>query len=84
LNIDRGNKIIDRKKKVSTNKSLIKRRLEELRRKAPECFTREEVEENKWALREWALAKLGLSGIPIHNSMFVSLNDINKVTAPEE
>jgi len=61
LNIDRGDKIIDRKKKVSTNKSLIKKRLEELRRKAPECFTEEEVEEDKWALKEWALAKLGFS-----------------------
>ena len=56
LNIDKGNKITDRKKKVSTNKSLIKRRFEELRRKAPKCFTEEEVEEDKWAL-----AKLELS-----------------------
>ncbi|MHA1581446.1 MAG: hypothetical protein ACTSYM_02940 [Candidatus Baldrarchaeia archaeon] len=53
-----ANKIIDRKKKLSTNKSLIKRRFEELRRKAPECFTKEEMEEDKWALKEWALAKL--------------------------
>ncbi len=51
LNIDKGNKITDRKKKVSTNKSLFKRRFEELRRKAPKCFTEEEVEEDKWALR---------------------------------
>ena len=51
-----ANKIIDRKKKLSTNKSLIKRRFEELRRKAPECFTKEEMEEDKWAL-----AKLELS-----------------------
>ena len=56
LNIDKGNKITDRKKKVSTNKSLIKRRFEELRRKAPKCFTGKEVKEDKWAL-----AKLELS-----------------------
>jgi len=55
-----NNKVIVRKK-ISVDKNFIKKRLEELRKKAPECFTEEEVEEDKWALREWALAKLGLS-----------------------
>jgi len=55
-----NNKVIVRKK-ISVDKNFIKKRLEELRKKAPECFTEEEVEEDKWALREWSLAKLGLS-----------------------
>jgi len=55
-----NNKIIIRKK-MPIDKNLIKKRFEELRKKAPECFTEEEVEEDKWALREWALAKLGFS-----------------------
>ena len=55
-----NNKVIVRKK-ISVDKNFIKKRLEELRKKAPECFTEEEVEEDKWALREWALAKLGFS-----------------------
>jgi len=55
-----NNKVIVRKK-ASIDKNLIKKRFEELRKKAPKCFTEEEVEEDKWALEEWALAKLGLS-----------------------
>jgi len=50
-----NNKVIV-KKKISVDKNLIRSRFEELRKKAPKCFTEEEVEEDKWML-----AKLGLS-----------------------
>ena len=43
----------------------VKRRIDELRRKAPECFVTDEeelppVSSEVEALREWALARLGL------------------------
>ena len=43
-----NNKVIIRKK-MPIDKNLIKKRFEELRKKAPQCFT-EEVGEDKWAL----------------------------------
>jgi len=43
------------------DREAIKRRFNELRKSAPKCFTEREREgEDKWGLREWALAKLGL------------------------
>lgn len=49
------------RKKLPMDRDAIKKRFNELRRKAPDCFTEEEEEaEDKWALEKWALAKLGL------------------------
>jgi len=53
------------KKKTRMNVEEIKKRIDELRKKAPECFTANEEElppasPASEALREWALAKLGL------------------------
>jgi len=49
------------RKKLPIDKDAIKKRFNELKKKAPDCFTEEEEEvEDKWALEEWALAKLGL------------------------
>jgi len=56
--IEEGRVIV--RKKLEVNEDLIRRRFEELRRKAPECFTEKEEGEDKWALEYWALAKLGL------------------------
>ena len=55
--------LVRKKGKVSVEE--IRRRIDELRRKAPECFTADETElppagPEAEALREWALAKLGL------------------------
>ena len=54
----RKGKVVVRKK-LPIDKDAIKKRFNELKKKAPDCFTEEEVED-KWALEEWALAKLGL------------------------
>jgi len=48
------------RKKLSLDRNTIRKRFRELREKAPDCFTEEEEAEDKWALEEWALAKLGL------------------------
>ncbi|RLF08565.1 MAG: hypothetical protein DRJ69_06160 [Thermoprotei archaeon] len=53
------------RKKGKTSVEDIRRRIDELRRKAPECFVADEgelppVSPDVEALREWALAKLGL------------------------
>ena len=55
--------LVRKKGKVSVEE--IRRRIDELRRKAPERFTADETElppagSEAEALREWALAKLGL------------------------
>ena len=56
--IDEGRVVI--RKKIQVDKTIIKRRFEELRKKAPECFVGGKEVEDKWALKEWALVKLGL------------------------
>ena len=49
------------RKRLVIDREAIKRRFNELRKSAPKCFTeKEREEEDKWGLREWALAKLGL------------------------
>jgi len=53
------------RKKGKTSVEDVRRRIDELRRKAPECFVVDETElppasPEAEALREWALAKLGL------------------------
>jgi len=53
------------RKKGKTSVEDIRRRIDALRRKAPECFVTDEgelppVSPDVEALREWALAKLGL------------------------
>jgi len=53
------------RKKIKTSVEEVRRRIDELRRKAPECFVAGEEElppasPEVEALREWALAKLGL------------------------
>ncbi len=56
--IENGRVIV--RKKLELDEDAVRRRFEELRLRAPECFTEEEEEEDKWALEHWALAKLGL------------------------
>lgn len=53
------NKVIVRKK-LNLDEERIKARFRELRSRAPRCFVEEAEEEDKWGLREWSLAKLGL------------------------
>ena len=53
------------RKKGKTSVEEVRKRIDELRRKAPECFVADEEElppasPEAEALREWALAKLGL------------------------
>jgi len=53
------------RKKGKTSVEEVRKRIDELRRKAPECFVADEEElpsasPEVEALREWALAKLGL------------------------
>ncbi|MCD6513791.1 MAG: AbrB/MazE/SpoVT family DNA-binding domain-containing protein [Candidatus Odinarchaeota archaeon] len=55
-----NNKIVI-KKYLHIDKTVIENRFNLLKQKAPKCFTeKEDEEEDKWASKEWALAKLGL------------------------
>ena len=59
-----GDKAVVRRKREVSSKE-VRRRINELRRKAPTCFVaRRERKRDMYgeAVREWALAKLGLMG----------------------
>ncbi|MGQ4834179.1 MAG: AbrB/MazE/SpoVT family DNA-binding domain-containing protein [Candidatus Asgardarchaeia archaeon] len=49
------------KKYMHIDKTVVEDRFNRLKQEAPKCFTeKEKTEEDKWASKEWALAKLGL------------------------